>query len=73
ALPGALAQLLQRAIVTENVVKVLMTVGMQKDDVSPEEIKKQLAGHDETGIRQSRDLMKRLLGDGRNPVLNEKE
>ena len=73
ALSGLLAQLLQRAIVTENVVKVLMTVGMQKDDVSPEEIKRQLAGHDETGIRQSRELMKRLLGDGQIPALNEKE
>lgn len=72
-LAGALAQLLQRAIVTENVVKVLMTVGMQKDDVSPEEIKRQLAGHDETGIRQSRELMKRLLGDERIPALNERE
>lgn len=63
ALTGLVAHLLQRAIVTENVVKVLMTVGMQKDDLGPEEIKKQLASYDETGLRQSQDLMKRILGD----------
>jgi hypothetical protein len=71
ALFELMAQLLQRAIVTENVVKVLMTVGMQKDDVSPEEIKKQLAGHDEMGIRQSRELMKRFSGDQRASALTE--
>lgn len=63
ALQGLMAHLLQRAIVTENVVKVLMTVGMQRDDLGPEEIKKQLAGYDETGLRQSQDLIKRILGD----------
>lgn len=61
ALVELMAQLLQRAIVTENIVKVLMTVGMQKDDVTPEEIKNQLAGHTETGIRQSRELVARFL------------
>jgi hypothetical protein len=61
-----MAQLLQRTIVTENIVKVLMTVGMQKDDVSPEEIRKQIAGHNETGIRQSHELMKRFLVERRS-------
>lgn len=60
ALLGLMAHLLQRAIVTENVVKVLMTIGMQRDDLSPEEIKRQLAGHDEAGLRQSQDLMKKV-------------
>ena len=63
ALHGMLAHLLQRAIVTESVVKVLMTVGMQKDDLGPEEIKKQLADYDEAGLRQSQDLLKRILGE----------
>jgi hypothetical protein len=62
-LQGLLAHLLQRAIVTESIVKVLMTVGMQKDDLGPEEIKKQLTGYDESGLRQSQDLMKRILAD----------
>lgn len=62
-LQGLLAHLLQRAIITESIVKVLMTVGMQKDDLGPEEIKKQLTGYDETGLRQSQDLMKRILAD----------
>lgn len=60
---GLLAHLLQKAIVTENIVKVLMTVGMQKDDLGPEEIQKQLADYDEAGLRQSQDLLKRILGD----------
>lgn len=71
-LQGLLAHLLQRAIVTENVVKVLMTVGMQKDDLGPEEIKQQLAGYDETGLRQSQDLMKRILGEQSSSGLMEK-
>jgi hypothetical protein len=62
-LPKALAQLLQKAIVTENVVKVLMTVGMQKDGISAEEIRKNLLSQDEDGVRQARELMKKLLGD----------
>jgi hypothetical protein len=72
ALLGLMAHLLQRAVVTENVVKVLMTIGMQKDDLSPEEIKRQLAGHDETGLRQSQDLMKKVFGDQHLSSLTEK-
>jgi len=71
ALFDLMAQLLQRAIVTENIVKVLMTVGMQKDNVSPEEIRKQITGHNETGIRQSRELMKRFLDERRSSALAE--
>jgi hypothetical protein len=66
-----MAQLLQRVIVTENILKVLMTVGMQKDDVAPEEIRKQIAGHNETGIRQSREFMKRFLGDEQSSTQSE--
>ncbi len=72
ALFELMAQLLQRAIVTENIVKVLMTVGMQKDDVSPEEIKKQIAGHNEIGARQSQELTKRFLGDQRASSLTDR-
>jgi hypothetical protein len=71
ALFDLLAQLLQRAIVTENILKVLMTVGMQKDGVSPEEIRKQIAGHNETGSRQAGELMKRFLGERRSSALAE--
>lgn len=72
ALLGLMAHLLQRAIVTENIVKVLMTIGMQRDDLSPEEIKRQLAGHDETGLRQSQDLMKKVFGDQQTSSPTEK-
>jgi len=71
ALFELLAQLLQRVIVTENILKVLMTVGMQKDDVSPEEIRKQIAGHNETGSRQARELMKRFFDERRSSALAE--
>jgi ribbon-helix-helix CopG family protein len=62
-LPRTLAQLLQKAIVTESVVKVLMTVGMQKDGISAEEIRKNLLSQDEDGVRQAKELMKKYLGD----------
>jgi hypothetical protein len=63
---GLMAQLLHRVIVTENVVKILMTVGMQNDKVPTEEIRKQLAGHDETGLRESQVLIEEFLGKQRN-------
>ena len=58
-----LAQLLQRAIITENIIKVLMTVGMQKDSVGSEEIRKQLLSQDEQGAQQAKELMKRLISN----------
>lgn len=61
-LSRALAQLLQKAIVTESVVKVLMTVGMQKDGISAEEIEMNLLNQDEDGVRQARELMKNFFG-----------
>jgi Ribbon-helix-helix protein, copG family len=72
-LSRALAQLLQKTIVTENVVKILMTVGMQKDGISAEEIRKQLLSQDEDGVRQAREVMKKFLGDRLAVDLTESE
>jgi ribbon-helix-helix CopG family protein len=58
-LPRFLAQLLQKVIVTESVVKILMTVGMQKDGISAEAIEMNLLSQDEDGIRQAKELMKK--------------
>lgn len=66
-----LSHLLRRSIVTDNVVKVLMTIGMQKDGVSSEEIRKQLAVQDETGIQQARELIQKLPGDYPRAILSE--
>ena len=54
-----LSHLLRRSVVTESIVKVLMTIGMQKDGVNSEEIRKQLAVQDEAGMQQARELIKR--------------
>lgn len=64
-LANLVAQLLQRALVTESAVKVLVTVGMEKDKISPEEIRKHILGYEETAVRQSRALVKRILGEQR--------
>jgi hypothetical protein len=66
-----LPQILRRVVVTENIVKVLMAVGMQKDEVNPEEIRAQLAGHDETGLRLARQSTQALLGDRQQIPFNE--
>ncbi len=66
-----LSHLLRRSIVTDNVVKVLMTVGMQKDGVDSEEIRKQLAVQDETAIQQARELIQKLPGDYPHAILSE--
>lgn len=66
-----LSHLLRRSIVTDNVVKVLMTIGMQKDGVDSEEIRKQLAVQDETGMQQARELIQKLPGDSPRAILSE--
>lgn len=71
SLSGLLPQILRRVVVTENIVKVLMTVGMQKDEESPEEIRKQLASHDETGLRQARQSTQALLSGRQQVPFNE--
>lgn len=58
-----LTYLLHRATVTESMVKVLMTIGMQKDGVSSEEIRKQLAAQDATGKQQAHELILGLAGE----------
>ncbi|HMV48694.1 MAG TPA: hypothetical protein PLD20_06435 [Blastocatellia bacterium] len=55
-----LLYLLQRQAVTEGMVKVLMTVGMQKDGALAEDIKRQLAAQEEAGARQARELIQKL-------------
>lgn len=54
-------QVLRRLFITENVVKVLMTVGMQRDNLSAVEIKEQLALQDETGLQQAQQLIQQIL------------
>lgn len=66
-----LSHLMHRSNVTENIVKVLMTIGMQKDGVSSEEIKKQLAVQDEIATQQARELIQKLPGDSSRAVLSE--
>lgn len=60
-LPKLFLPLLQQSIVTESLVKVLLTVGMQKDGVAVEEIKQQFAVQDETALQQARDLIQKLF------------
>lgn len=62
AMQKLLLHLLQRQAVTEGMVKVLMTVGMQKDGAAADEIKRQLAAQEEAGARQARELIQRLAG-----------
>lgn len=66
-----LSHLLRRSAVTESIVKVLMTIGMQKDGVSAEEIRKQLAVQDEAGMQQARELIQKLPGDFPRAILPE--
>jgi len=66
-----LSHLLRRSALTESIVKVLMTIGMQKDGVSAEEIRKQLAIQDETAMQQARELIQKLPGDYPRVILSE--
>lgn len=59
------AQLLRRLLVTENVAKVLMTVGMQRDQLGAEEIQAQLAIPEETAHAETQQFMQKLLADYR--------
>ena len=66
-----LSHLLRRSVVTESIAKVLMTIGMQKDGVSAEEIRKQLAVQDDAGMQQARELIQKLPGDFPHAVLSD--
>ena len=65
ALLALAAQLLRRLLVTENVAKVLMTVGMQRDQLGAEEIQTQLAIPEETAYAEAQQFMQKLLADYR--------
>lgn len=65
ALFALAAQLLRRLLVTENVAKVLMTVGMQRDQLGAEEIQTQLAIPEETAYAEAQQFMQKLLADYR--------
>ena len=73
AMAALMAQLLQREIVTQNLVKVLMSVGMQKDDVPPEQIKRRISDHDEICLQQAQELVKRFFGDEGLKVIFDRE
>jgi hypothetical protein len=61
AILALLSQVLNRVTITENITKVLMTVGMQKDKVGAEEITVQLSNHDENGLRQAQQITQKIL------------
>ncbi len=65
ALLALAAQLLRRLLVTENVAKVLMSVGMQRDQLGAEEIQTQLAIPEETAYAEAQQFMQKLLADYR--------
>lgn len=66
-----LSHLLHRSIVTESIVKVMMTIGMQKDGMSSEEIRSQLAVQDEAGMEQAHELIQKLPGDSTQAMLSK--
>ena len=57
------AHLLRRLLVTENIARVLMTVGMQKDNLATEEIQLQLAVPEETAHQEAQQFMQKLLAE----------
>lgn len=57
------AHLLRRLLVTENIARVLMTVGMQKDNLAAEEIQLQLVVPDETAHQETQQFMQKLLAE----------
>jgi hypothetical protein len=65
-----LAALLQKLTLAEHLLKVLVTVGMQKDGLGADEIKRQLAGHELTGLEQTQAMLQRVLGEGAQALLN---
>jgi hypothetical protein len=56
-----LTEVLKHVLTGENVTKVLMTVGMQKDNVKMDEIKSRLNSYDEESARQARAIAQKIL------------
>ena len=59
------AHLLRGVLATENAAKILLTVGMQKDELAAAEIQTQLGLQDETAHQQAQQFMQKLLADYR--------
>ncbi len=59
------SQLLRRVLVTENFVKVLLTVGMQRDHFGAEEIQSQLALPEAAARAETQQFMERLWAEYR--------
>ena len=63
--------LLGRTMVTENLGRILVTVGMQKDNIKEEEIQKLLNNQDQNGHRQAKAIAQKMLSQFHLPDANE--
>lgn len=62
--------ILSRVMITEHITKVLVTVGMQKDNVESKQINAQLFAHDENGHRQAEAIAQKILDQFKLQDLN---
>jgi hypothetical protein len=59
--------LLSRVMVTENLGRILVTVGMQKDNIKNDEIQKLLSTQDHDGHRQAEAMAQKILSQFSSP------
>jgi hypothetical protein len=63
ALAILITEVLKHVLTGESITKVLMTVGMQKDNVKIDEIKSRLNSYDEDGDRQAHAIAQKILAE----------
>ncbi len=61
-----ITEVLSRVLIGESITKVLMTVGMLRDNVKLDEIKARLAVYDEDGYRQARATARKILAESKS-------
>ena len=63
--------LLGRTMVTENLGRILVTVGMQRDNIKEDEIQKLLSNQEQNGHRQAEAIAQKILSQFDLPDANE--
>jgi hypothetical protein len=65
AILALVSQVLDHVMISEHITKVLATIGMQKDNLSPNQVQTQLAQLDQTGRLRAKPITRKILAENK--------
>jgi hypothetical protein len=63
AILSLISQVFSHVMISEHITKVLATIGMQKDNLSPDQVQAQLARLDQTGRLRAKPIERKILAE----------